>query len=599
MNISVDQKFLNRVIVILVACMIITGILIGLKVFGFLGPVPKIMDASPGTGGDTPPESRDETSSVQYSENPGNPDNPSDLLPGESASLGPDEEQKTLEFSWAYNNESFQYTQTVSNSTYYSFRQKTVQNGTVNGSLPNIRLLPYVVTTGDEGLIKGIAAYILSESEKRGWGDYDTVGNLVSFLGQYDGSGSFRNLPPAPTYKYPFQTLYDGSGTRDDVTILGTALLESMGYPVAFLDYPRQYDRGYFIYEYEGIALRCDESVPGRKYFLEHPSNAGTVTCWPGTGLCYHADGGVSRFTNGTLRGNTTIHYSDNRDQDAGMTEWDVRSGAISYREGFTPRSDRVPAYLELENASWINREYYCYIDTTSPDVLPATVPGPLAKLDPLIIPLTGTTAGGMKIYRDNRIDATLNVSLRSPSPANRSDLPGVISEQSIAGDLHIPVPSGGMDEILPENLQREQKYWQDVWYDRSTWYYDDVWYLDVVNYSVIEQSYLYTRQNEIFIAPASAWRIRYAAIPVNPPDQDLPGLSTFSDMRFAVYKIDTETNKARLFDTFSYGYATGQEDLKYRNYYETGTFYIAVFVRNCQADVAVQMHGKQPVKEG
>ncbi|MCK9632657.1 MAG: hypothetical protein M0R30_13580 [Methanoregula sp.] len=589
MNVRIDQRFLNRVIIILVVCMIVTGVLIGLKTFGFLGTVPKSPDAlsagnvTGGDAGDAAGNTPVRTSTRQQNVTANNTD-----------------DHKTLTLSWTYNNESFQYTQVVSNKTYYSFRPKAVLNGRANGSAQDIRLLPYTVTTGDEGLIRGIATYILSESEKHGWGDYDTVGNLVSFLSQYDGSGSFRNLKPATTYKYPFQILYDGGGSRDDVTILGTSLLESMGYPVAFLDYPRQYDRGYFIYEYEGIAVRCDESVSGKKYFLENATDMGTTTCWPGTGLCYLPNGSVFRTTDGILRGNTTIFYTDNRTQDAGAADWDVRSGVVSYREGFVLRSDRLPAYLEIGNATWIYRKYYCYIDTTDSSVLPATIPGPLAKTDPLVVPLTIDTGEGIKIYQDNRIDATLNAALRSPSPLNRTNQSGMPSfEKSVSSELNIPVPSGNTDEILPENQQLEQQYWNDVWYDESTWYYDQVWYLDVVNYSVIEQSYLYTRQNEIYIAPASAWRIRYAAIPINPPDEELPGLSTFSDMRFAVYKINEETNTAVLFDTFSYGYATGQDDVKYQYYYETGTFYIAVFVRNCEADVAVQMHGKKPVTGG
>ncbi len=587
MNVSIDQKFLNRVIVLLVVCMIVTGVLIGLKTFGFFGSAQKNPDAT---------SARNVT--LEYSGEDGSYGRNTSVLQGQpqnSTSPGEDD-TKTLTFSWIYNNESFQYTQAVSNSTYYSFKPAKAQNSSADGSAREARLLPYVITTGDEGLVHGIAAYILAESAKHGWGDYDTMGSLVSFLAHYDGSGSFRNLPPAASYKYPFQTLYDGAGSRDDVTILGTSLLKSMGYPVAFLDYPRQYDRGFFIYEYEGAAVRCDESVPGRKYFTEEIADVGTATCRPGTGLCYLQNGSVSRMATGILRGNTSIVYSDNRTQDAGVADWDIRSGIISYRDGFSPRSDRVAVSLEIENASWVNREYYCYVDTANPFVLPATIPGPLAKADPVVLPLTNGAGEGITIYRDNRIDAGLNASLRSPSPltvTNNSGEP--LFEQSISGDLNIPVPSGNTDEILPENQQREQQYWSDVWYDKSTWYYDQVWYLDVVNYSVIEQSYLYTRQNEIYVAPASAWRIRYATVPVNPPDEDLPGLSTFSDMRFAVYKIDEETHTAHLFDTFSYGYATGQEDLKYRYYYETGTFYIAVFVRNCEADVAVQMHGKQP----
>lgn len=588
MNLNFDQRFLNRVIIVLVAGMIIAGVLIGLKVFGFLGsdtisPVPVTGDDGYSDGEDGPVDSRSLENTLS---DPGY----------EGTTTDEDgEDRKILKAVWTYNNESFEYSQTVSNDTYYSFRPVALP--AANGTTGDLRLLPYMVTTGDEGLVQGVASYILSQSAIMGWGDYDTIGNLVAFLHQYGGTDTFLNLPPAGSYKFPFQTMYDGTGSRDDVTILGAAILEAMGYPVGILDFPRQYDRGYFIYEYEGVAVRCDGSVQGRKYSVEHTIYLGEVTCWPGTGRYLLSNGSATAPSEGILRGNASIRYSDNQTRSAGVAEWDVRSGTMLYKDDISLRADRVVDRVLLENASWIGNDYFCYIDTTNPDTLPGTIPGELAKIEPRIHPFSTGTGEGIRIYRDDRIDATLMPSLRRPSPLNITGTAGSpVFEGSLTDELRIPGPSRDIDDVKAGNEQREGGYWEDVWYDRSSWYYDQLWYIDVVNYSVIESPYLYTRQDEMYIAPASAWRIRYSAIPLNPPDEDLPGLSTFSDMRFAVYKIDNAANTASLFDTFSYGYAAGQEDIKYRTYFETGTFYIAVFVRNCKADVSIQMHGKNPV---
>lgn len=587
MNLSIDQKFLNRLIVLLVAGMIISGVFIGLKVTGFFGSdnkSPPVFIPRNATG-----------------ENKGGVDTGEDNLlqdPMDSRGEGnssDDQSRKTLVIAWTYNNESFEYSQTVSNNTYSSFTPAA--RPVMNGTAGELRLMHYVITTGDDGLIQGVAAYILSESARKGWGDYDTIGNLVAFLHQYQGAGTFQNLPQSGSYKYPFQTMFDGSGSRDDVTILGAAILEAMGYPIAILDYPRQYDRGYFIYEYEGVAVRCDGSVQGRKYPVEHITYVGGTICWPGTGRFRLPDANATALSDGILRGNATVWYSDNQTQNTGMAEWDIRSGTMSYQDNVSLRADLVVDHVFLENALWVGNEYFCYVDTANSGALPGTIPGEISKIDPRIVPLTADIGEGIRIYRDDRIDTTLKPSLRRPSPLNATGIGGgPLFEGSFTDEMHIPGPSGDIDDVEPGNLQREGEYWEDIWYDRSSWYYDQVWYIDVVNYSVVESPYLYTRQNEIYIAPASAWRIRYRTDPINPPDSDLPGLSTFSDMRFVVYKIDETTNTASLFDTFSYGYATGQEAVKYRTYYQTGKFYIAIFVRNCAADISIQMHGKKPV---
>ncbi|MDD1695149.1 MAG: hypothetical protein LUQ71_10535 [Methanoregula sp.] len=598
MNLNLNAQMLNKIIIVLVAGMIITGVIVGLKVAGVFGQTAKTSPdtfAANTSGGITVSDAGSEPASPGTSSERGAAGN-------SSGRSGNTSDKKTVTVSWVFKNESFTYSRTVSNATYSLFKAKAgSDDGTVvpNSTVAGDRLRRYIVTTGDDGLTQNIASYFLNESRSRGWGDYDTIANLVTFMQTYDRSGTFRNLPPENSYRYPYQTFYDGAGTRDDVTIFSGSILEAMGYPVALLVYPRQYDRGYFIYPYEGIAIRSDESVPGTKYYIEQATPVGNVTCSPYTRQYSIFPATSFHPSDGSLRGNTTVCYADNTTLPAGIAEWDVQGGIMSYSDGFYPPRGRSPDHFVMTNASWIDKEYFSYIDTSDPSVLPGTIPGELVKVQPSIITTLIGNENQIRIYRDDRMTGTLQPSLRSPSPltadGNNETRINFTSGQSITDELGIPVASGDIDEVQPENQQLEDEYWHDVWYDRSNWYYNQKWYLNVLDYDVIENQYLYTRQNEIFIAPATAWRIRYSAVPANPPDKDVPDLSTFSDMRFAVYKVDSDNNTARLFDTFSYGYATGQESIKYRNYYEPGSFYIAVFVRNCEANVAIQMHGKNP----
>ena len=50
-----------------------------------------------------------------------------------------------------------------------------------------------------------------------------------------------------------------------------------------------------------------------------------------------------------------------------------------------------------------------------------------------------------------------------------------------------------------------------------------------------------------------------------------------------------------KFIDEFAYGHTSGQEIVNYLNFYEPGNFYIVTFVRNCEAEVAIQMHGRSP----
>ncbi|MFA5253248.1 MAG: hypothetical protein WC367_01090 [Methanoregula sp.] len=591
MNLTLNQQFLNKLIIVLVAGMIITGVLVGLKVAGVFGSESKnALSSTANNVTGNIGNGSDERSSVNTRG-----------INSSASPSGESDEKKVVTVTWVFKNETFIYSRTVSNSTYSVFKQKAaIRNGSAtSGTVPDERLQRYIVTTGDDGLTQSLATYFLNESQSRGWGDYDTIANLVTFMQHYNSAGTFQNLPGSSSYKYPYMTFYDESGSRDDVTVFAGSVLEAMGYPVGLLVYPQQYDRGYFIYPYEGIAIRSNESVPGTKYYSEKATYIGTVSCEPVPGQYSVKNMTAFRPADGIFRGNTTIYYLDNRTVPAGIAEYDIRTGTMGYAKDFAPPTDAVPDHFVLENVSYIGYEYFSYIDTADPKNLPGTIPGALAKATPSLVTTLIDDKNQIRIYRDDRMTGDLQPSLRSPAPLasgnSTKDRVNFTGDQSITDALRIPVASGDIDDVAPQNEQAKDEYWHDVWYDRSNWYYNQKWYLDVLNYNVIENQYLYTRQGEIFVAPATAWRIRYRAIPTNPPDQDVPGLSTFSDMRFAVYKVDPTTNTATLFDTFSYGYETGQNTIKYRNYYQAGSFYIAVFVRNCKADVSIQMNGKNP----
>ena len=559
---TLNQNTLTRITIAAVIGIIVIGVLIGLQVAGVFGE----RSAPPEPGEETPPV----------------------LTPPPTSA---EEDEKILALNWTYRDRSFEYTGVITSATYTAFRSRNA--GVAPGMTTGDAVARYVATDGDAGLVDGIADYILEQSVRNGWGDYDTIRNTAALVQQY-GPGKFTTNLPDGRYRYPVEMLWEGTGDRDDATILAASILKSMGYPVALLVFPEQFDRGYLIPEYTAIGIRCEEAVEGRTYAVSTAKEIGAVTCYPQNRTFDTPDALYFEADTGHFVGNTTIGYADGQTAAAGEAVWDIPSGKLIRWEGSVSRRGMTPVNYTMENASWvIIEESFVYIDVLNAASLAGEVPGELARVDPEIVTSLIDAGNDVVIHRDDLVDSSLTLRLRTPSPLKTGA--GLKVNESIQDRLKIPVAAGIFSEADAANRIKEDGYWQDVWYDTRVDFHDEVWYLEVLNYEIPGSRPLYTKANEIYISPPSAWRIKYQAVPRNVPDRDLEGLSPFSDMRFAVYKVDEGNNTVKFIGEFAYGHTSGQETVNYLNFYEPGNFYIVTFVRNCEAEVAIQMHGRGP----
>lgn len=558
---TLNQNTLTRITIAAVIGIIVIGALIGLQVAGVFGE----RSAPPVPGEETSP----------------------DFTP---PSASEEEDEKILALNWIYRDRSFEYTGVITNATYTAFRSRNA--GISPGMMTGDAVARYVTTDGDAGLIDGIADYILEQSVRNGWGDYDTIRNTATLVQQY-GPGKFTTSLPDGRYRYPVEILWEETGDRDDATILAASILKSMGYPVALLVFPEQFDRGYLIPEYTAIGIRCEDPVEGRAYTSHTTEEVGTVICSPQNRTFDTPDVPYFRANSGHFLGNTTIDYAHGQVMAAGEATWNISAAQLTYREGFAPPRGMTPVNYTMENASWINEESFVYIDILNAASLAGVVPGELAHVEPEIVTTLIDAGNDIVIHRDDLVDSSLTLRLRTPSPLKTGA--GLKVYESIQDRLKIPVSAGIFSEADAANRIKEDEYWQDVWYDTRVDFHNEAWYLEVLNYEIPGSRALYTKANEMYISPPSAWRIKYQVIPRNAPDRDLEGLSPFSDMRFAVYKVDEENNTVKFIDEFAYGHTSGQEIVNYLNFYEPGNFYIVTFVRNCEAEVAIQMHGRGP----
>jgi hypothetical protein len=571
MDLEINQDLLTKITIVIIIGIVIVGALIGLRIAGFLGGDETGSVVSGGDSTATPTA----ISSVGRTQTT-------------SQNTVDDSGEKEITLNWTYKGESFLRSFKIPNATYNSFKSKQVKSP--EGSETGDIISQYVVTNGDGGLVSGLAGYILAQSVENGWGDYDTIMNTIACVEQF-GPADFRNSVNDGSYRYPLETVWGGAGDREDVSILAASVLDAMGYPVAFMIFPEQYDRGNLIREYPAIGIRCEEGTEGQTYTLLQSVPVDDVNCYPQAGLFNIPSMRDFEPDYGYFTGNGTIEYSDGQTVPAGDVSWDIPSATLVTGENFTSRPGLVPVVCRIENASWVTGESYVYINTLNSSVVPGEIPGVLSKADPEIYTSLIDPENDISIIRDDRIDSTMTPLLRTPSPIEK--MSGIEFDKSVSEVLGMPVPEGLTDEVKEVNKELEDDYWEDVWYDTNVNYYDQTWYLNVIDYEIAEPMLLYTKSNEVYVSPPSAWRIKCTARPLNPPDKDVEGISSFSDIRIAVFRVDEENGTAALAGEMSYGYKTGQENVKYLRFYETGNFYIVVFVRNCDAEISIQLHGK------
>ncbi|MBP2133480.1 hypothetical protein J2128_001434 [Methanomicrobium sp. W14] len=568
---TLDQEILNKIIVIVIIGIIIAGALIGLKLTGIIGGEEKAPDSGVSPSGSAVPV---ETSDV--------------IMPTQTyrASVK-DSGITTVNSSWEYKGYPFRYTFSIKNSTYLDFENKEhkIYPDTMADDIQD-----YVVYEGDSGVVEGIADYLLEQSRQKGWGDYDTIMNTVEFLHQYS-PGSFNTSYSDGMYRYPVETIRNQKGDTEDISILAASIFTKMGYPVAFLVYPEQYDRGSVIEQYPAVAIRSDDDVSGKTYTLKKEEYAGDVTCYPQK-KDYSAPALLpSKPGYGYFEGNTTIVFSDGEKAYAKNCTWDIESGSMNYTGGYKLSAGDNPAYFKMSNASWTGEDSYVYIDVLDNTTVPGQVPAELSYAKPEIVTGPADDNNDIKIFQDNTLDSKLTALLRIPSPLE--DEERINLTDSLSERLKIPVPVYVGDEVNRINEENRDEYWKDVWYSTYKNFYNQVWYLNIINYEIISNPKHYAKSGELYFTPTGAWRLKYEVTPTTQPDNDVDSISSFSEVVFAVYKVNETTNSADFLSEFSYGQNSGQDTVNYHNFYEAGNFYIAAFVRNCEVKLSVQVHGK------
>jgi hypothetical protein len=550
-DLTFDESFFNAVIIALVIGIVIIGALAGLKLTGVLDGGEKITVPVP-EGGDSHAFPDEETEHSR-----------------------PVAGQKT--YSWDYLGENMTMHMYISNTTYQDFVHRPHPADTAD---------TYVVADGDGGTIETVSTWFLEKSRDRGWGDYETVSNVLAFAGNITYTTGQKNA------RYPVETLIEEKGDSTDHAVLAAAVLHSMGYGVSLLHYPPAYDRGTIIPEATALGIVCDDSVPGRRYQVEatvpagrlvyHPVGGTVTVCTPPTASASE-DGWYAGKAVWSARGNLTGSLGEARYYPAnrGFVTTLTPDTSADYRE----KSGEEIVYT-IEDAVWtvpLTVSAAWTVDTEKMGTPRSAYDGQV----PVFIGGEGLWCG-RTLTRDAGITDDLTAAARMPLGETAS----FTADESVTDLLRIPTPdrSGpAPDNGWPEGVD---DYSASRWVPSGVqWTHDASWKLFDHALDACDDPALYDPWGGAHVKSPSAWRIAYRVREMDETHQKK--MTPYSDVRFAVYRVDEETGQASLDRTFGWQSRWGAEEEGHEAVFGPGTYEIAVFVRNCNVDVEVQYSQK------
>lgn len=542
MDTTFDESLFRKVIAVLVIAIVVVGAVAVLRFSGVLGGEEELPSVSNQTspGAEEPPGGEDVTGLKTY--------------------------------AWTYREIPMMVSVYVTNDTYQQFASSPYDTAEETSQ----HMTDYVVTDGDGGIVDNVADQILSLSRASGFGDADTVGNVLAFVANltYTTGGS---LPP-----YPVVTLATGKGDSEDHAVLAAAVLKKMGYGVSLLYYPPTYDRRTIIPGATALGIVTDGTIPGRLYHTVAEAQAGRCVYYPtnGTWSATLPEGGDQAsgwYSGEAVKQNATSsaplgivrYYPANQTFVAGTDVSDVSEIVVD---------DAVWQQPIIVSAAWT-------VNTTEKGVNRSAYDG----MVPYFVGGDGLWPG-RTLARDDRLDANTTVAGLQPL----EEKPSVSANGSLTETLRIPVSEASPLSPLTW-LEPVEDYYADVWYhSKIAWTYDDAWYLHdnflAMDNPVPEDQDAYTLQGIANVSAPVSWRITYTIQEMDESCSDRD-MTPYSDVRFAVYRI--ADGNAVLDRTFGWQTLYGAKKQNSASVFGPGDYAVAVFVRNCKVNVAIEYHGK------
>lgn len=560
MDLAFDESLFKKVIAVLVIAIIIVGAIAILRFSGLLG-------------GDSP---------LGPGQVPGTPGPDTD--PGLRGHDLDDQERKVAgpkSYTWTYRGTGMEMELYISNSTYQHFVSSSY--GAYEDK-PQ-KMAEYVVTDGDDGTISTIAEWFLATSLTSGYGDSDTVGNVLAFVKSLNYTTDEERRQTGAYPNYPVITLATEEGDSEDHAVLAAAILDKMGYGVSLLYYPASLDRRTIIPEATALGLVHDGTLTGRLYgaVAETPAGRFVYDARNKTALAALPEG--CDAGSGWYSGDAVWHNATS----SGSLD-NVRYYPAN--QTFVPGTDlRAVDIIVIEDAVW-NQPLLVTAAWTVNTTEKGIPRGAYDGMKPYFNGGDGLWQG-WTLARDDRLDADTTIAGEQPLGED----PLFSANESLTAALRMPASE--FTSPLITWLEPVQEYYADTWYPSGiAWTYDDKWRLheNILDMQdpLLENPEDYSLRGVTEVVAPVPWRVSYTVQKMDEEHTE-KDMTPYSDVRFAVYRIE---DGSAVFDrTFGWQTIYGANLRKNEAVFGPGEYALAVFVRNCEVHAAIEYHGKPAEK--
>jgi len=531
MSFKLDKKLFMLLLISLIVIIAAAGVLVGLKISGFL-------DTSPVT-----------------------PD-PDDWYLEDDGEDGPWGEKT---YVWTYGDIDRTISCYISKPAYQEF-----QYGIPGATLPE-DLIAYAVSSGYGNVITSIAAELASIASSEEMTEQQQLDLIFSFVEsityQTDKeSGRFVDYPRSPVV-----TLAEETGDSVDHSILASALLTELGYGTAILYYPPTYDRLTVIPEAAALGLSIASQDSNRLvYSAATTAPVPSLTFVPGQISRYpvsvtgHASPPEGAAVNGWYAGDGTWKVGKFTGT-LGKAVYTPLTGQFTAE--YLPQIPKIstePVIYLIENATWmLPVSRFWVVDTSSKGTSPAAYDG--------ITPV---------ISADDSLWQGKSLNLNLPYTAQMEETLLVRS-------------ATGVPLTLKDWQVNRSAYYENTWYPSgTTWTTNDKWrlyqkFLDVGDVPAT----LYTPWGTTEHTAPVPWRISYRIQNMD-DDRSDKGMTPYSDLRIAIYAID-DSGALTLLKTTGWQGHYGADKYQTIGPFSPGKYAIGVFVRNTKADLSIEYSGK------
>ncbi len=534
MSMKLDKRLFTLLLAGMIIIIAAAGILIGLKLGGFLD--------SPSTG-------------------PGTDD-------WYTNTSGDEEEgpwgDKT--FTWTYDGKDRTLSCYISKEIYLEY-----QYGIRDAELPK-DLISYAVHQGDGGVIQTVAAELESIAGKAGMTEQQKLDLVFSFVQSIRYQTDTESGRSAAYPRTPVGMLAEETGDSVDHAVLASALLTQLGYGTAVIYYPATYDRLTIIPEAAALGMVVSAPQNDRPtYSALTTAPAKPLTFVPRqTG--FYPVSGTAAFGKPAGAGSADGWY-------AGDGTWKSKnySGTLG-KATYTPATgmfsaDAVPRLpdnfsdavtYQIENTGWyLPVSPYWMVDTASKGT-------PQAAYDGIVPVISADDA------------------LWQGKP-KASLLP---YEEQMAETLLLHSATGV--SFSPKQWQTNTSaYYTNTWYPSGIgWTAEDKWRLYQKFLEIKDvPSTLYTPWGTAEHTAPVPWRVSYLIQKMD-EDHSEEEMTPYSDLRIAVYAVE-DSGALTLITTGGWQGQYSAEKYQTIGPFSPGRYAIGVFVRNAKAEISIEYSGK------